>query len=254
LWHEVHWAVAAYGMWLAGLSWPLKKLVPLWHCEQSPALGCEGSAMANVPPTVVGRVLKPVYFVPAAPFCFGEIAYSVADMPIQFMPVSWQLEQPPVTPAWICAVVGTGEANKVPGAVFVALAAIEMVGVLPAWQLSQVVLDGMCEPAPIGLVGGIPTILVMPAKLGVVVDGTWQLTQLVVMPAWLISEPLNLAPLGTGKEGTLEPAPTWHDSHAAVVGRWLVGKPTIEKFAAGIAKLAAAAPWHCAQLAVVLGA
>ena len=34
----------------------------------------------------------------------------------------------------------------------------------------------------------------------------------------------------------------------------MVGRPTIEKLAAGIAKLAAAAPWHCAQLLLVLGA
>jgi hypothetical protein len=27
LWHELHWAVAANGMWLAGLSWALKKTV-----------------------------------------------------------------------------------------------------------------------------------------------------------------------------------------------------------------------------------
>jgi hypothetical protein len=35
---------------------------------------------------------------------------------------------------------------------------------------------------------------------------------------------------------------------------WLPGRPTIEKFADGIAKLGAAAPWHCAQFVVVLGA
>jgi len=35
---------------------------------------------------------------------------------------------------------------------------------------------------------------------------------------------------------------------------WLPGRPTIEKLAAGIAKLAAAVPWHCAQLPLVLGA
>jgi hypothetical protein len=34
----------------------------------------------------------------------------------------------------------------------------------------------------------------------------------------------------------------------------LAGNPTIEKLAAGIAKLAAALPWHCAQLLLVLGA
>ena len=32
------------------------------------------------------------------------------------------------------------------------------------------------------------------------------------MPAWLISEPLNLAPFGTGVVATLEPAPTWQTS------------------------------------------
>ena len=34
----------------------------------------------------------------------------------------------------------------------------------------------------------------------------------------------------------------------------MLGRPTIVKFAAGIAKLAAAAPWHCAQLVLVLWA
>jgi hypothetical protein len=67
-------------------------------------------------------------------------------------------------------------------------------------------------------------------------------------------EPLNLAPLPTGRLAMLEPAPTWQVSQAALVGMWLPGKPTMLKFAAGIAKLAAALPWHCVQLAVVLGA
>jgi hypothetical protein len=31
---------------------------------------------------------------------------------------------------------------------------------------------------------------------------------LLVMPAWLMREPLNFAPLGTGSVGTLEPVPT----------------------------------------------
>ena len=74
------------------------------------------------------------------------------------------------------------------------------------------------------------------------------------MPAWFISEALNLAPLPTGSAAIDEPAPTWHCSHGAVVGMWLPGCPTIEKFAAGIANDAAAGPWHCAQLLVVLGA
>jgi hypothetical protein len=75
------------------------------------------------------------------------------------------------------------------------------------------------------------------------------------MPAWLIAEPVNLLPFGTGVAGTLEPAPTWQVSQAAVVGMWFDGVVTIEKFAAGIAKPAATVlPWHCAQLLVVLGA
>ena len=33
VWHAAHCAAAAVGMWLAGFSVALKKLVPLWHCE-----------------------------------------------------------------------------------------------------------------------------------------------------------------------------------------------------------------------------
>jgi hypothetical protein len=92
----------------------------------------------------------------------------------------------------------------------------------------------------------------MPANALELPEATWQATQLLVMPAWFISEPLNFAPLGTGSVGTLEPVPTWQLSHAALVGMWFVGSPTMAKFAPGIAKLAAALPWHCAQLVVVL--
>ena len=45
VWHALQVAVADVGMWLAGLSCPVKKFVPLWHWEQSPLLGCAGSAM-----------------------------------------------------------------------------------------------------------------------------------------------------------------------------------------------------------------
>ena len=69
-----------------------------------------------------------------------------------------------------------------------------------------------------------------------------------------MSEPLNLAPVPTGVAAMLEPAPTWQVSQAPLVGMWLPGRPTILKLAAGMAKLAAVAPWHCAQLLVVLGA
>ena len=95
-------------------------------------------------------------------------------MPIQTLPPSWQVLQPLVMPEWICAVVGAGVANSEPGTVRVALAGISPVTLarVPRWQASQVVLDGMCEDAPIGLVGGRPMILVMPAK--VAVDARWQ--------------------------------------------------------------------------------
>ena len=143
-----------------------------------------------------------------------------------------------------------------PATLRVALAGISPVTLarVPRWQVSQVVLDGMCDKLPIGVVRGRPMMLVMPAKVVVEPDGRWQATQLFVMPVWLMRELLNLAPLGTGSTGTLEPVPTWHSSQAALVGMWLLGRPTMKKLAAGMAKLAAAVPWHCAQLAVVLGA
>jgi hypothetical protein len=159
-----------------------------------------------------------------------------------------------VIPVWICAVVGAGVANALPGVLAVATAATDPAGVVPRWQVSQVVLDGMCELAPTGEVAGITMILLTPTKLEPVIDGPWHAAQLLVIPLWLIREPLNFAPLTTGVAATLEPAPTWHVSHDALLGRWLPGSPTIAKLAEGIAKLAAAAPWHCAQLLVVLGA
>jgi hypothetical protein len=82
----------------------------------------------------------------------------------------------------------------------------------------------------------------MPAKVAVLVAGTWQAAQPVLMPAWLIIEPLNFAPLGTGNAAIDEPAPTWQVSQDAVVGMWLPGSPTMAKLAAGMAKLAALAP------------
>jgi hypothetical protein len=112
----------------------------------------------------------------------------------------------------------------------------------------------MCELAPAGELAGMTTILLTPTKLAPVMLGPWQATQLLVMPLWLMSEPLNLAPLPTGVAAMLEPAPTWQLSQAALVGMCVAGNPTIVKLAAGMAKLAAALPWHCAQLLLVLGA
>ena len=176
-------------------------------------------------------------------------------MPIHTALVSWHAEQPPLTPAWICELPGAGVAKAVPGAVAVAEAGTGPAGTLPRWQLSQAVDDGMCEPAPAGEVAGMTTIWLTPAKLEPVIDGPWHATQLLVIPLWLMREPLNLAPLPTGVAATLEPAPTWHTSHEALVGTWLPGGPMIVKLAAGIAKPATTlAPWHCTQLALVLGA
>ena len=56
VWHAEHCAVADVGMWFDGLSWAVKKFVPLWHCEQSPLDGCAASAMLKVPPAERGRV------------------------------------------------------------------------------------------------------------------------------------------------------------------------------------------------------
>ena len=150
--------------------------------------------------------------------------------------------------------MGAGVAKPVPGAVSVADAAIRPLGVLARWQLSHTVLDGMCDDAPTGLVAGMPTMRAMPTKAGALPAAAWQATQLVVMPAWLICEPLNLAPLPTGSAATDEPGPTWQTSQEAVVGMCVAGRPTMLKPMAGMANDAAAAPWHWAQLAVVLGA
>ncbi|MGN6530109.1 MAG: hypothetical protein ACTHL8_27260, partial [Burkholderiaceae bacterium] len=97
-------------------------------------------------------------------------------------------------------------------------------------------------------------IFVTPMKLAFVMVGPWQETQLLVMPLWLIREPENFAPLPTGVAAMLEPAPTWQASQEVVVGMWFDGSPTMLKLADGMANDGAALPWHCAQLAVVLGA
>jgi hypothetical protein len=174
-------------------------------------------------------------------------------MSIHTWPLSWQLVQPLVMPVWICAVVGTGIANLLPGALVAAFAAMDPAGTEPMWQVSQLVTDGICELAPAGEVGGITMILVTPTNEAPVTVGPWQPTQ-VVRPVWFIIEFVNFAPSFTGVAATLEPAPTWQLSHAAVVGMCVAGSPTIEKFAAGIAKVGAALPWHWSQPLLVLGA
>ena len=65
MWHELHCAEAEYGMWLAGLSTPVKAVVLPWHWLQSPLVGCAGSATLKVPAALRGRVWKPLYWAPA---------------------------------------------------------------------------------------------------------------------------------------------------------------------------------------------
>ena len=99
------------------------------------------------------------------------------------------------------------------------------------------------------------TIVVMPVKLAPVTVGPWQPAQ-VVSPAWFMAEFVNFEPSTTGVAAMLEPAPTWQLSQGALaaIGRCAAGTPTTAKPIAGIAKLGAALPWHCAQLPLVLGA
>jgi hypothetical protein len=106
---------------------------------------------------------------------------------------------------------------------------------------------------PAGVVAGMTMIFEMPMNVVPETVGPWHATH-VVIPEWFIFEPENFAPVLTGVAVMLEPAPTWQTSQDAVVGMWFVGRPTIVKFAAGIAKVDAADPWHWAQLVVVLGA
>ena len=84
---------------------------------------------------------------------------------IQAYPPSWQLWQLPVTPVWICVVVGAGVRNWEPGAVSVALACIRPLGIVPIWHCSQLVPDAMCaDGLPAGVMGGITTILEIPTN------------------------------------------------------------------------------------------
>jgi hypothetical protein len=187
-----------------------------------------------------GRVLKPMYWVAVLLDSTAGIN-GYFDIPIQVKGASWQPLQLDVTPAWICAVVGAGVANRVPGAVIVATAATGPAGIEPRWQVSHAVLEGMCaDAAPAGVVAGITAIFEMPVNEDPVIVGPWHSTQ-VATPWWLILEPENSAPFWT-VVGTLEPAPTWHTSHDCAVGTCLIVAPAavwaivvILKFAAGIA-------------------
>jgi hypothetical protein len=50
----------------------------------------------------------------------------------------------------------------------------------------------MCELGPAGEVGGMTTMLLMPAKVPPVIDGPWQSAQPLVIPVWSILPPEKL--------------------------------------------------------------
>ena len=134
---------------MAGSDGEVKSLKLPWQLAHSP-WGWLASATKKVPDVVCGRVWKPLN---GALVVIGYLA-----MPIHTKLLSWQLEQLPVTPAWICAAVGTGFKKPLPGGRLGATPAISPDGVLPAWQLSQVVEVGRCELLPGAVLGGITTI------------------------------------------------------------------------------------------------
>jgi len=195
--------------------WQFSQLVPAGMCEFAP-IGAVGG-------------------------CTTMLLTPKNDVPPMEGP--WHAAQLLVIPAWLIWPL----ANVVAPIDAAPLAGISCVGMAFEWQLSQVFDVGKCAGVSPALVLGVTPMNVPTTTLG-----PWHCAQLVVMPVWLMREPLNLAPLTTGVAAMLEPVPTWQDSHAALVGRWLPGWPTIAKLAPGIAKLAAAGPWHCAQLPVVL--
>ena len=78
-------------------------------------------------------------------------------------PASWQALQEVVTPVWFMAAVGTGVAKRWAGAA--ATAGSKVDGVLPKWQVSQVVDVGKCWVDAAGpVVGGITTMESVPWK------------------------------------------------------------------------------------------
>ena len=92
----------------------------------------------------------------------GDLGYR--STPNHDEPVSWQLEQPPVTPEWIIAPVGGDVLNNVPGTVALAFAGTGEFGLLPKWQFSQFepLGTGMCDVAPGEPDGGWTIILLIP--------------------------------------------------------------------------------------------
>ena len=166
------------------------------------------------------------------------------------------MEQPLVTPLWICAPVGRGVANNDPGAVRVALAGTSPAGVDPRWQLSQFVPTGMCALGPIGDVGGCTMMRLTPKNDVPVIAGPWQVAQLLVMPAWLIwplanvVAPTDAAPVeGISWAGI---AFEWQASQTSDVGRCGGTRPAL---VLGVTPMkvpaTTLAPWQIEQLPVI---
>lgn len=90
----------------------------------------------------------------------------------------------------------------------------------PKWQFSHVVDDGICEFSPAGEVGGMTTMLLIPANVDPVIEGPWQSAHPLDMPAWSIFPPAKLV-----KPVSVEA--TWHEPHIAglVRGIWFAGVP-----------------------------
>jgi hypothetical protein len=60
---------------------------------------------------------------------------------------------------------GAGNLKRLPGTVLVATGAIKPAGMFAVWQVSQVVVLGICEPTPELLDEGIGMMLLVPKKL-----------------------------------------------------------------------------------------
>ena len=146
-----------------------------------------------------------------------------------------------VMPLWL---------NLAPAKVVMPAAGTSMAGTLLVWQISQARVVGRCSGARLAMFLGQT-----PSKVLTVTLAPWQLSQPVLMPAWLNKEPEKRAPSCTGVEVTLEPGPTWQLSQpSAPMGMWRAVGATILSVPFWLYRAAFAALWHCAQLRLMLGA
>lgn len=194
---------------MLGKAVAVKSFMLAWQLEQLPVAGCAVSLTKKVPAAFCGRVWKPLNG--------AVVVMGYWPMPIHTILVSWQVVQVPVVPAWIMVAVGVGARKPLPGAVLVATPGTSTEGVLPRWQLSQVLVVGRCEPTPGVVDGGITTILVTPKKVLPVTFCPWQVAQPVVIPLWLNLPPAKvvMAPL----------APASGISVLGILPVWQVSQP-----------------------------